>query len=109
MIYEHKRGATLELSGQILPVGDTPTPNFTGWTGTAQIRTLADNLISNLEFTWLNQSTGLVRIRCDESLTATWALGVAELDVRLKSNADDVVITTTQQMMIVKEITRAPA
>lgn len=107
MIYEHKRGATFDLSGVITPVGNTPTPDFTGWSGSAQIRSLNDNSIATLTFSWLDRVTGAVRITCDESLTIAWPLGVAELDVRLNSSNNDVVITSTQQIMVVKEITRA--
>lgn len=107
MIYEHKRGATLDLSGIISPVGTTTIPDFTGWNGSASIRSLNDNLISNLEFIWLDRATGAVRIRGDETLSATWSLGVAELDIRFATNNGDVLLTTTQQIMIVKEITRA--
>lgn len=106
MIYEHKRGATLDLSGQITPVGSAQVPDVTNWVGTAQIRTLADAAISTLTVSWLDVANRIIRIQCDESITATWPLGIAELDIRFTAG-NDVLFTTTQQLMIVKEITRA--
>lgn len=104
MIYEHKRGATLDLSGQLKPVGNAPT-DFTNWIGKAQIRTLSDELIATLQFTWLDVVTGALRIRSTASSSA-WPLGVAEVDVKFETPAGDFLYTTTQQVMIVRESTR---
>lgn len=107
MVYEHKRGATLDLSGRLTPT-DGQTANFTNWVGKAQIRTLGDVLIDTLEFTWLDAVNGDVRIR-SSGLTSAWPLGVAEIDVRFETPAGDFLYTTTQQVLIVRESTRVSA
>jgi hypothetical protein len=106
-LYSHKRGATLDLSGQIKPaaVGEA-VPDFTNWIGSAQIRRQDDSLADTLVFQWVDVAQGLVRVYKTE--TATWPLGPAEIDIRFtNSNDSSKVFTTTQQIMIVKEITRA--
>ncbi len=104
MIYEHKRGATLDLSGRLTPTEGQST-NFTNWIGKAQIRTLNDEVIATLTFSWLNELTGDLRIR-SSSPTNGWPLGVAEVDVKFETPAGDYLYTTTQQIMIVREATR---
>lgn len=107
MVYEHKRGATLDLSGRLSPT-DGQTQDFTNWIGKAQIRTLGDVLIDTLVFTWLNAATGDLRIRSSGPSSA-WPLGVAEIDVRFETPAGDFLYTTTQQIMIIRESTRVSA
>jgi hypothetical protein len=105
--YTHKRGATLDLSGKITTsvVGEV-VPDFTNWVGAAQIRRQDDSLADNLVFEWLDVAEGLVRVHKTD--TSTWPLGPAEIDIRFtNSNDSSKVFTTTQQIMIVKEITRA--
>lgn len=104
MIYEHKRGATLDLSGQLTPTSGQ-SPNFTNWIGKAQIRTLNDTVIATLQFSWLNEVTGALRVRSVGS-TSDWPLGVAEVDVKFETPAGDYLYTTTQQVAIVREATR---
>ena len=102
-----KRGSTFDFSGQIsVTDAGVAVADLTGWTVTCQLRPQSGGLIADLQFTWLDASQRLCRIRSTTS-TAAWPEGVAEIDIRLVSPSGDVVATDTTQLQIARAVTRA--
>jgi hypothetical protein len=105
-MYQHKRGDTLDLSGQVTVTdGGQPVTDLTGWTGRSELRRPDGMLIASLTFTWIDPMQRLVRLRATD--TGRWALGAAEMDLQFTSPSGDVISTPTQQIEIVREVTRA--
>lgn len=103
-LFRHKRGATFDMTGQIVASGTTVAPSFTGLVGSAQVRTLSDTLVDNLTFQWVDINQRIVRI--SKESTASWPLGVVELDIRFADVLSNVyVYTETVQFQVVKDVT----
>ena len=105
-MYQHKRGDTFNMSGQVdVTDNGIAIPDLTGWTGSAQIRTLDDVLVADLEFTWLNAATRTCKLY--KLTTTAWPIGIAEIDIQLTNASAEIVSTETVQIEIVKDVTRA--
>jgi hypothetical protein len=105
MNYQHKRGATLSLSGAITSTEGEDLPDFAQWVPTAEIRLLNDTVVDTIEVEWLDEVEGTIKLFKKD--TKAWPLGIAEIDVRFTDAEGAVVLTTTESLTIVKEITRA--
>jgi hypothetical protein len=102
-----KRGDTFDVSGNLsLIQAGLATLDLTGWTGSAQLRQDNDTLISDLEFTWIDASESLCRVRSTTS-TQGWVIGLALIDIQLVGPSGQIISTDTQRIQIVKDITHA--
>ena len=106
--YQHKRGNTLLLSGQVtVTQGGEVVSDLTGWSGASQLRDPEKGtLIATLTFAWVDASSRLISLSCNKSLTAAWPLGQAALDIKLTDPSGNSVSTVTQTILIVKEVTQ---
>lgn len=113
MIGKHKRGDDFDYSDQFVLTEDgVELPSLVGWTGASQIRhvgdpalgILPDTLVSTLEFSWVDASQRLFRVRHVGS-TAAWALGLVKHDVQLTSPGGAVISTDTEYFKIVEDVT----
>jgi hypothetical protein len=104
--HKHKRGDTFDLSGSVAATMDgAAVTDFTDWTGRCQVRNGAGVLVEELEFTWLDVTAGLVRVRSAAS-TDAWPLGPVRTDIQLTSPDGNVVSTDTAVIEVVEDITR---
>lgn len=104
--HKHKRGDTFDLSGSVQVNYDgAAVINFTNWTGRSQVRDGKGDLVAELVFSWLDQATGLVRVRSDGA-TDAWPIGPVRMDIQLTSPDGNVVSTETAVIEIVEDITR---
>lgn len=88
----HRRGATFDLSGVItVKHQGVPVPDLTGWTGASKVKTPHGQLVADLEFSWLDASQRLARIRAQN--TDNWPVGVLVTDILLTSPNGDKVPT----------------
>lgn len=89
----HRRGATFDLSGVItVKHQGVPVPDLTGWTGASKVKTQHGQLVAELEFSWLDASQRIARIRAQN--TDNWPVGVVlETDILLTSPNGDKVPT----------------
>lgn len=103
--YTHKRGMSFDMAGAIeLEDGETII-DFSNWVGSAQIRTVSGDLVTALDFEWLDVAQRLVRV--SKLNTATWPVGLAEIDVKFTNQADStVLLSMTQPILIEREVTR---
>jgi hypothetical protein len=105
MQYLHKKGATLSLAGSIVATEGDTLPDFTGVVPSGQIRMLDDTLVDTLEVSWLDVATRSLKVY--KKNTAGWSEGLAEIDIKFVNIAEEVLFTTTQQIVVVKGVTRA--
>jgi hypothetical protein len=102
-----KLGDTFDVSDQlVMTIDGVPVTDFTGMTGTSQIRGTDDTLIATIVFTWLDTAQGLYRTRFVGS-TQAWPAGEALHDVQLTTAGGDVVSTETESITFVRDVTRA--
>ena len=103
-----KVGDTFDVSDQlVMSVEGVRVADFTGMTGTSQIRSANDGtLVANLAFTWLDIQQGLYRARYEGS-TQGWPVGDALHDVQLTTASGDVISTDTEMIRLVPDVTRA--
>ena len=101
----HKRGDTFDYSDQLaMTINDVPVTDFTGMVGASQIRTPEGTLVAALDFTWLDVTQGLYRVRAPNPTTA-WPVGVLLHDVQLTTPSGDVVSTATETFKLVGDVT----
>lgn len=105
------RGSTFDYSGEVsITDGGVALTDLTGWTGQSQIRAKrgaqAGTVVATLEFTWLDASARLCRIRSTSS-TDAWLLGRAIVNIQLASPAGDKVATQNYELDIVEGATHA--
>jgi len=102
----HKRGDTFDYSDQLeLSIDGVVVVDFAGMTGDSQIRTASGDLVASLDFSWLDQSNGLYRVRSLDP-TDEWPIGVLLHDVQLTTAAGDVISTATEVFQLVGDVTR---
>ena len=101
----HKRGDTFDYSDQLaMTVNGVPVTDFTGMVGASQIRTDRGALVAELEFTWLDATQGLFRLRSQQP-TTNWPIGMLLHDIQLTTPSGDVVSTATETFRLVGDVT----
>lgn len=101
----HKRGDTFDYADQLaMTIDGAAVTDFTGMTGSSQLRDNAGNLAAALAFTWLNAAQGLFRVR-SIGTTDTWPVGVLLHDVQITTASGDVVSTATEVIQLVGDVT----
>lgn len=109
----HKRGDTFDYSDQFtLTIDGVEQPDLTGFVGASQLRHAGDaaagilpgTLVATLEFTWLDATQRLFRVRHVGS-TDAWPLGTLLHDVQLTTASGDVVSTATERIKLVEDVT----
>jgi hypothetical protein len=104
MTIPHIRGDTFDFAGPLgLTINGVATPDLTGWIGRSMVRAIDGSLIDELDFTWVDATTSLARIR--KALTATWPVGKARVDIQLTSPSGDVVSTKATLIEIIQDVT----
>jgi len=105
-ITKFKVGDTFDVSDQLVMTADgVAVTNFTGMTGSSQIRRTDGTLIADLVFTWLDATQGLYRARFTGS-TQGWPVGDALHDLQLTTASGDIVSTDTELIRFVPDVTR---
>lgn len=105
----HKRGDTFDYADQLAMTIDlVPVTDFTGMTGSSQIRDLSGKLVASLEFTWLDATTGHYRVRATGP-TDAWPTGLLRHDVQLTTASGDVISTATESFTCSEDVTRGNA
>jgi hypothetical protein len=101
----HKRGDTFDYSDQLaMTINDVPVTDFTGMVGASEIRTPEGVLVAALDFTWLDVTQGLYRVRSPNPTTA-WPVGLLLHDVQLTTPGGDVISTATETFKLVGDVT----
>lgn len=78
-----KRGDTYDWSGQLTVIDNGAyVEDLTGWEGVSQIRTRQGRLVAALEFTWIDASQRLCRIRSLDD-TSGWPIGEVLTDIKV--------------------------
>ena len=100
----HRRGATFDLSGVItVKHQGIPVPDLTGWTGACKVKTPTGALVAELQFTWLDASQRLARIRAQN--TDNWPVGTVVTDILLTSPNGDKVPTDKAEFTVFAGVT----
>ena len=99
-----KKGDTFDFTG-LVDVSDyqgNPISDLTGWTGRSQIRTVTQELVADLTFSWTDITNQVCRIRSTES-TANWPDGSVYIDIEYTSpdNPPVIVSTSTGEFSVV--------
>lgn len=101
----HKRGDTFDYADRLaMTVDGVAVVDFSGMTGTSEIRDRSGRLVAALAFTWLDAAQGLYRVR-STGPTDAWPVGVLLHDVQLTTPAGDVVSTATEAIELVADVT----
>jgi type IV secretory pathway protease TraF len=101
---QHTRGDTFDFSGPLgLTINGVATPDLTGWTGRSMVRLLDATLVAELEFSWVDATRSIARIR--HNGTASWPLGKARVDIQLTSPSGDIVSTKPTLFEITTDVT----
>lgn len=94
---KHKRGDTFSYSGLIPSDFDVAGAQIT-----SQIRNGAGQKIADLV---VDVSGNLLSLRCGD--TTGWPVGAAEIDIQFALPSGDIVSTSTERVVIEKDITRS--
>lgn len=88
-------------SGVLVPVLD-----FTGWTGSSEVRRTDGKLVATLEFTWIDAAQRKAKIRA-ASGTAAWPPCNAEINIKLTAPTGESRSTEPAKFVIWEPPTRA--
>ncbi len=104
---QHKRGDTFSFSGTVrATVNGTENTDFAGWAASSQLRQPNKTLVTDLDVTWLDQSTGLIKLEHTGS-TQDWPLGDVQMDIQFTSGSGEIVSTETVTFENVDDVTKA--
>ncbi|WP_418647258.1 hypothetical protein ACNQFN_18860 [Thauera butanivorans] len=99
--YEHKIGATLDLVGRLTLAGQAQ--DMSGWTARCQMRGPA---VIELDCIWLDAADGLLAVRAVPAAQTDWRPGRYGIDVELTSPSGEVLISSSEQLVLLTPITR---
>lgn len=101
-----KRGDTLALDGQALTAAAGPPLDLSGWTLRAQVRSLTDMLLAELTVVVTDATAGRFTLTAAAGVTATWAPGLARMDLQYNDPAGVVQSTETVELVVLPDVTR---
>lgn len=103
---ELKRGDTLALDCQALATADGPAIDLTGWALRAQVRTHAGALLAELSVTVTDATEGRYSLGALAATTATWAPGMAIMDIEYTDPEGVVQSSETVVIHLLADVTR---
>ena len=103
-LIHHKRGDTLNLSGDLV-ADDLTAQDLTGWTGRVDLRLADGTLVQALMFAWIDASQGTLAITATAADSATWPVGRLVLDVEFTRPDGSVLSSPTVVLFVSEDIT----
>lgn len=105
MPLEFKRGQTFSFTG-VLMNGDEVQP-IGGWTVQCQLRSINGlSLVQTIAATIIDGPTGVISLFVSATDTAKWKCMPHLLDLKLIDTAGQVIISQTEELIIVERMTQ---
>lgn len=107
LVFDHKRGDSFELVGQLLESATGPAVNLAGVTLAAQIRD-GEAVIADLLVEVVDAADGRYRLAADYTAAETWPVKTLALDVQFTFPGPPALRRSSETVVVrvVKDITR---